>query len=78
MQNKISDSLNGLYFLQPQINYQQLTAAIGKSLCKAEALAAIATIIDFEIVKPEIYSNYFWALSDIIQETKWLYEKTTN
>jgi hypothetical protein len=75
MQTRKDESLNGLYLLQSQLTRQQLIAAIGKCLCKAEALATIATIVDFETQKSDIQSDYFWALSDVIHEAKWLYEK---
>ena len=64
---------NGIYLLKEGLSYQQLSAAINRCLCQAEALAVIATIVDAETVGLDTVNNYLWALSDMIQEARWLY-----
>jgi hypothetical protein len=66
---------NGVYLLNPAITFQQLLEAISACLSKAEALALTAATTDFESYEPETINNFMWALSDIIRETKWLYQK---
>src|SRR5262245_23677080 len=75
MNNKNNLSLNGLYKLNPEIDTNQIAEAVSDHLCKAEALALIASSADLDTYPPEIISNYLWALSDIIREAGWLYEK---
>lgn len=76
MNIQISESFDGVYLLNPQINQQQLYDAIAACLCKAEALAMTAAAVDFEAYTSDIISNYLWALSDIVREARYLYEKT--
>ena len=71
-------SPNNIYFLKEKISHQQLSSAINRCLCQAEALAVIATIADAETVGVDTINNYLWALSDMIQETRWLYEHFIN
>lgn len=66
---------NDLYQINPQLNNQQVFDALNACLCKAEALAITAATTDFEAYTPETFSNYLWALSDIIREAKWLHEQ---
>ena len=62
-----------IYCLKEGLSQQQLSAAINRCLCQAEALAIIATVIDTETVGTDTIDNYLWTLSDIVQEAKWLY-----
>ncbi len=71
-------SPNNIYLLKEELNYQQLSSAINRCLCQAEALAIIATIADAETVGVDTVNNYLWALSDMIQEVRWLYEHFIN
>lgn len=64
---------NNIYFLKEGLSHQQLSAAISRCLCQAEALAVIATIADAETVGLDTMNHYLWALSDMIQEARWLY-----
>lgn len=64
---------NDIYFLKAGLSKQQLSAAINRCLCQAEALAVIATIADAETVGVDTMHHYLWALSDIVQEARWLY-----
>ena len=64
---------NDIYLLKTGLSKQQLSAAINHCLCQAEALAVIATIIDAETIGLDTMNNYLWALSDMIQEARWLY-----
>lgn len=66
---------NGVYFLNPELNSQQLYDAIHACLSKAEALATTAATTDFEAYGVDTISNYLWALSDAIREARWLYGK---
>ncbi|TAK75172.1 MAG: hypothetical protein EPO11_05770 [Gammaproteobacteria bacterium] len=70
---------NKIYYLNPTLSFEQLSNAVSSCLCKAEALATMATLIDIEVLATsDSINNYFWALSEIIQEAQWLYEKITN
>lgn len=69
---------NDIYLLKEGLSKQQLSSAISRCLCQSEALAIIATIIDIEAVDHDIINNYLWTLSDMTQETKWLYEYLLN
>lgn len=64
---------NDIYILKTGLSQQQLSSAINRCLCQAEALAVIATIADAEAVGMDIINNYLWTLSDVVQEAKWLY-----
>ncbi|MCD6040111.1 MAG: hypothetical protein K0S27_1511 [Gammaproteobacteria bacterium] len=68
-----------IYILKEGLTHQQLSAAINRCLCQAEALTVIATLADAEaIIKLDTMNNYLWALSDIVQETQYLYENLAN
>ncbi len=69
---------NNIYLLKPGLSQQQLSAAINRCLCQAEALSVIATLADTETVGLDTINNYLWALSDMIQETRWLSNHLTN
>src|SRR5688572_6983656 len=71
-----NELFNGLYSIGIKLNSQQFQAAIMRCLVKAEILAKVATIIDFEAFNNEMINNYFWTLSDIIYEARWLFEKS--
>jgi hypothetical protein len=58
-----------------QSNQNTLYDTLHAYLCKAEALAAVAVDVDFEIYDSEIVSNYLWALSDVVREARCLVEK---
>lgn len=64
---------NDIYLLKEGLSQQQLSAAINRCLCQAEALAVIATMADTEAVGLDTINNYLWTLSDIVQEAKWLH-----
>jgi hypothetical protein len=64
---------NDIYFLKEGLNDQQLSSAINRCLCQAEALAMIAAIIDVEAVGSDIINNYLWMLSDIVREARVLH-----
>jgi hypothetical protein len=64
---------NDIYFLKEGLNNQQLSSAINRCLCQAEALAMIAAIIDVEAVGSDIINSYLWVLSDIVREARGLY-----
>ena len=64
---------NDLYILKEDVNNKQISNAINRCLCKAEALATIASMIDVEAIESDIINNYLWELSDIIREARWLY-----
>ncbi len=66
-------SLNNIYLLKEGLSQQELSAALNRCLCQAEALAIIATIIDAEVVGVDAINNYLWTLSEIVQEAKWLH-----
>ncbi len=66
---------NKIYLFNTQTNSQQLFDAVSACLCKATALTAIAATINLEDYTPDTVNNYLWALSDIVQEGKTLYEK---
>ncbi len=68
-----SASSNNIYLLKEGLSQQELSAALNRCLCQAEALAIIATIIDTDAVGVDAVNNYLWTLSDIVQEAKWLY-----
>jgi hypothetical protein len=65
---------NDIYILKEGLTHQQLSAAINRCLYQAEALAVIATLADAEAIKLDTMNNYLWALSDIVQEARCLYE----
>lgn len=67
-------SPNDIYLLKTGLSQQQLSSSVSRCLCQAEALAVIATFMDVEAVGLDTINNYLWTLSDIIQETRWLYE----
>lgn len=70
-----SNSLpHDIYLLKTGLNREQLTSSISRCLCQAEALAIVATFIDTEAVGLDTINHYFWTLSGLIQETRWLYE----
>lgn len=69
---------NDIYLLKEGFSQQQLSSAIHRCLCQAEALAIIATITDAEAVGSDAINNYLWTLSDIVREAKWLYEHLIN
>jgi len=69
---------NDIYLLKEGLSQQQLSAAINRCLCQAEALAVIATIADAEAVGMDTINNYLWTLSDIVQEAKWLHAHLMN
>ena len=69
---------NNIYLLKEGLSQQQLSSAINRCLCQAEALAIIATITDAEAVGLDTINNYLWTLSDIVQEAKWLHERLMN
>ena len=69
---------NAIYLLKEGLSHQQLSAAINRCLCQAEALAVIATIADAETVGLDTINHYLWALSDLIQEARWLYDHLIN
>ncbi len=69
---------NDIYLLKQGLSQQQLSSAINRCLCQAEALTIVATIIDAEAVGNDVINNFLWTLSDIVQETKWLYEHLMN
>lgn len=64
---------NDIYLLKEGLSQQQLSAAINRCLCQAEALAVIATMADAEAVGLDVINNCLWTLSDIVQEAKWLH-----
>jgi hypothetical protein len=66
-------SPNHIYLLKEGLSPQQISAAVNRCLCQAEALAVIATIADVETVGIDTMNNYLWALSDMIQEACWLH-----
>ena len=70
--------MTNVYHINSQTTKQQLNNSLRRSLAKAEALAVLATLVDFETVYEEIIDNYFWALSDLIQESKKLFEQISN
>jgi hypothetical protein len=78
MNNKPSLSPSGIYLLDPQLDSQQLYDATRASLCKAEALAAVAASVDLHMYEPETVSNYLWVLSDLVRESAWLFGKLLN
>lgn len=49
-----------------------LLDAAMESLYKAEALSKIAALVDFEACSSETATNYLWALSDYIEQAKFL------
>lgn len=63
-----------IYCLKEGLSHQQLSAAVNRCLCQAEALAIIATVADAETVGTDTIDNYLWTLSGIVQEAKCLYE----
>jgi hypothetical protein len=67
-----------MYLLKEGLSDQQLSSAVNRCLCQAEALAVIATIADTETVGLDTINNYLWALSDTIQEARWLYGHLRN
>jgi hypothetical protein len=69
---------NDIYLLKEGISHQQLSAAINRCLCQAEALAIVATVVDAETVGLDTIDNYLWTLSSIIQEARWLYGHLMN
>ncbi len=71
-------SPNPIYLLKKDLSQQQLSSAISRCLCQAEALSTIATIVDVEIVGVDTFNNYLWTLSDMVRETRWLYEYLIN
>jgi hypothetical protein len=71
-------SFNNLYQLNSDLKPHQLLDAVSVCLNKAESLTCIATTIDMETYTSDIVNNYLWALSDIVREAKWLYEKAMN
>jgi hypothetical protein len=75
MQTRSNQTSSGVYLFNPDIEASQLSSAISASLSKAEALALTAATMDFDGYDPDTINNYMWALSDLIREIKWLYEK---
>ncbi len=71
-QSRISS--NNIYILKDGLNQQELWSAINRCLCQAEALSIIATIIDAETIGVDTLNDYLWTLSDIVRETRCLYE----
>ncbi len=71
-------SPNHIYLLKEELSQQQISAAVNRCLCQAEALAVIATIADVEAVGIDIMNNYLWALSGMIQEARWLHAYMTD
>ena len=63
-----------IYLLKNDLSQQQLIAAINRSLCHAEALSLAASVINVESLGTDIMDNYLWALSEIIQEAKYLHD----
>lgn len=76
MNTQTNQTPNGVYFLNPELNPQQLYDCINACLCKAEALATAAATTDFEAYSDDTINNYLWTLSDLIREARWLYGKT--
>lgn len=64
---------SNVYLLKEGLSHQQISAAINRCLSQAEALAIIATIVDSETVGADTMNHYLWALSDMIQEARWLH-----
>lgn len=77
MDKQLEQTPNGIYFFNSNVDPQQLFNAVNACLCKTEALALTAATTDFESYDSDTINNYMWALSDIIRETKCLYEKAT-
>lgn len=71
----VNQTPNGVYLLNLTIPSHQFFETINACLCKAHALAAIATTIDLEAYSAEVFHDYLWALSDIIHEAKWLHDR---
>ena len=69
---------NNIYLLKEGLSQQQLSAAINRCLCQAEALAVMATIADAETVGLDTINHYLWTLSDLIQEARWLHSHLMN
>lgn len=64
---------NPIYQLKEGLSLQQISTALNRCLCQAEALAVIATINDSETVGIDTMNHYLWILSDVVQEARWLY-----
>lgn len=77
METHLNQTPNGVYLLNPKLNPQQLYDTISACLCKAEALATTAAATDFEAYSADTINHYLWAISDIIREARWLYDKTS-
>lgn len=70
-------SADSIYQLKPALSFYQIYDAVSDYLAKAEALATTAANIDFEAFSSWHINNYFWALSDLIQEARCACEKLT-
>lgn len=75
MNNPMNLSPNKLYHLNQAANSRQLFEAVHVCLCKAEALATVATRCDFENYDAKCVNDYLWALSDLVDEAQWLFER---
>ncbi|HSW93587.1 MAG TPA: hypothetical protein VLJ15_04440 [Gammaproteobacteria bacterium] len=75
MSTQQNQTSNGIYLFNPAVSFNQLFEAVNASLCKAHAIAAIGAVADMDVYDADIVNNYLWALSDIIQEAKWLHGK---
>lgn len=78
MTTQFPTSPDNIYLFNAESTVDQVYKGISARLCKAEALAAVAANMDIECYSPEIISNYLWVLSDIVRESKSLYEIITN
>lgn len=68
---------DGVYTFNADATVPDVYKSISARLAKAEALAIIAANLDLDAYAPDIVSNYLWALSDMVRESKALYEEIT-
>lgn len=75
MANLTLTTPDGIFSFNADTTVEQVYKGISARLCKAEALAAN---MDIECYSSEIISNYLWVLSDIVRESRSLYEVITS
>lgn len=70
--NLHSHVFNNIYLLKEGVSREQIVASFSRCLGQAEALANIISIVDTEAVDVDTVNYYLWALSNMIQEARWL------